>query len=173
MSSRWSPRSVGKSDSAGLNATPGGQTISLWQGREGGVQTVKNNGCIFQVGSGPSVMKRGALFLLCDSDSERERIILGLGLSGVGYAETEWGRERERKNSREAGIITHCFVHPGIRIQNAAWWRRDWALMLFLMKTKRKKAPYLLLSDRLLFYSVTINCTTEQRLVFTYTCVCI
>ncbi len=55
-------------------------------------------------------MKRGALFLLCDSDSKRERESSWVSVSPVWDMQrpNEGERERERESSREAGIITHC-----------------------------------------------------------------
>lgn len=83
-------------------------------------------------------------------------------------------RERERKKEKEqqGGWDNYTlFVHPGIRIQNAGVTAKRMSADAVFNENKEKNPPYLLLSDRLLFYSITINCTTEQRLLFTYICV--
>lgn len=79
-------------------------------------------------------MKRGALLLLCDSDSERERENhLGSLSLRCGICRDRM-RERERESSREAGIITHCLCIQEYESKMLAWRWRDRALMLFLMK---------------------------------------
>ncbi len=66
-------------------------------------------------------MKRGALFLLCDSDSKRERENqLGSRSSPVWDMQRPNEGEREREGEQQGGWDNYTlFVHPGIRIRNA------------------------------------------------------
>jgi len=105
-------------------------------------------------------MKRGALFLLCDSDSEREREREGesswVSVSPVWDTQrpNEGDRKREREREQQGGWDNYTlFVHPGIRFLNAGMTAKRLSADAVFNENKKKKTPYLLLSDHLLFYS--------------------
>lgn len=84
-------------------------------------------------------MKRGALFLLCDSDSERENH-LGSQSLRCGICRDRM-REREREKEQQGGWDNYTlFVHPGIRIQNAGVMAKRLSADAVFNENKKKKS---------------------------------